>query len=194
VAERRGLQLADIENRYNELERQMLDEFYRYVNNHVDYTWLHWNMRNITFGFQAIGHRYRVLGGEPAEIHENNLVDLSSLFIDVLGRGYIPHHRMPNLVEKNKISKKEFLNGEQEAKAFENREYVKLHQSTLRKVDVFATLAARLADGTIMTDARIRDIYGLSLRNVGELIKDNPLIALIVFIITVVTAIWSFIK
>lgn len=194
VAERRGLRIAEIENQYNELERQMLDEFYHYVGNHAEYTWMHWNMRNINYGFQAIAHRCRVLGGEPIEIHENNLVDLSSLFIDVFGRGYIPHPRMPNLVERNKISKREFLDGEEEARAFENKEYVKLHQSTLRKVDVLATLAGRLADGSIKTDARIQDIYGLSLKNVGELIKDHPYVALIVFVITIVTAIWGFIK
>ncbi len=194
VAERKGLKITDIENYYNELEKQMLDEFYQYVSSHVDYLWLHWNMRNINYGFPAIAHRYQVLGGKPIEIYEKNLEDLSSLFIDIFGPKYISHPRLPNIVNKNNISKKEFLKGDEEAKAFESKEYVKLHQSTLRKVDVLATLAGRLADGSIKTDATIWDVYGVSPRGVGELIKDHWLVALIVFVITIVTAFWGFIK
>jgi hypothetical protein len=27
--------------------------------------YVHWNMRDVNYGFQAIEHRFRVLGGEP---------------------------------------------------------------------------------------------------------------------------------
>lgn len=194
VAERKGFKIEAIEKHYNKLEKQMLDEFYNFVKVHLDFTWLHWNMRNINYGFPAIAHRYQVLGGDPVHIHENNLEDLSNLFIDIFGPKYIQHPRLPSLIELNHVSKKEFLKGDEEAKAFEQKEYVKLHQSTLRKVDVLATLAGRLADGSIKTNAKIWDVYGISLRGIGEIIKDHWLIALIVFIITIVTAIWGLLK
>ena len=42
------------ENKYNDLEKKMLKEFYTYVQEHKDYIWIHWNMRNSSYGFQAI--------------------------------------------------------------------------------------------------------------------------------------------
>ncbi len=68
-------------------------------------------MRNINYGFPAIAHRYQVLGGKPIEIYEKNLEDLSSLFIDIFGPKYISHPRLPNIVNKNNISKKRVLKG-----------------------------------------------------------------------------------
>ena len=52
VAEREGVSLEGIEAHYDHLERLMLDEFYEYVRIHSGYTWLHWNMRSIHYGFQ----------------------------------------------------------------------------------------------------------------------------------------------
>ncbi len=44
--------------------------------------------------------------------------------------------------------------------AFENQEYVKLHQSTLRKVDVIANLLDRTLDGSIRTKATWFELHG----------------------------------
>ena len=62
--------IREIDTHYDELEKKMLGEFYDYAKNHQSHTWLHWNMRNINYGFAALEHRYKVLGGKPFEIHE----------------------------------------------------------------------------------------------------------------------------
>jgi hypothetical protein len=177
VAERRHYSNEQLEQHYDELERLMLDEFYVYVAKHPSHVWLHWNMRDINYGFPAIGHRYRVLGGEPVEIHESCLVDLARLLVDTYGRGYMRHPRLPSLVATNKISNLGFLTGEEEAFAFEQRDYVKLHQSTLRKVDVIANIAERANDGSLRTEARWADIYGLTPTAILEFVKENPLVS-----------------
>lgn len=56
-------------------------------------------------------------------------------------------------MEKNHITKLDFLTGAEEASAFEAKEYVKLHQSTLRKVDVIAIIAVMAHEGTLKTEA-----------------------------------------
>ncbi|MBD2079292.1 hypothetical protein [Leptolyngbya sp. FACHB-17] len=132
VAERQGYSASALEQHYNQLERLMLDEFYDYVRRHSTHIWLHWNMRDINYGFPAIAHRYQVLQGEPEEINESKLVDLSRLLIAIYGSGYIEHPRLPNLVDKNHIGHTDFLDGKAEADAFVSKQYVKLHQSTLR--------------------------------------------------------------
>lgn len=189
VAERKRYSASDLEQHYDQLERLMLDEFYDYVRRHGSHTWLHWNMRDINYGFPAIAHRYKVLEGHPEEISESKLVDLSRLFIAIYGVAYIQHPRLPSLVEKNLITHRDFLDGRAEADAFINKQYVKLHQSTLRKVDVFANVVERAADGSLKTNSSRKDIYGNYLTAFVELIKENPVISSVVGIISFVSAV-----
>lgn len=62
--------------------------FFHYVADHLGYTWAHWNMRSINFGFQALEHRYMVLGGEPKIIPDTRKVDISDLMIKIYGINY----------------------------------------------------------------------------------------------------------
>lgn len=176
VAERKGYSASDLEQHYDQLEKLMLDEFYEYVRRHGSHTWLHWNIRDINYGFQAIAHRYKVLQGNPEEINESKSVDLSRLLIAIYGDAYIQHPRLTNLVKKNSITHRDFLDGKAEADAFNNKQYVKLHQSTLRKVDVLATIAERAAHGLLKTDSSWKDIYGNYPTASYEFIKENPVI------------------
>lgn len=136
-----------------------------------------------------MAHRYRVLGGEPVQIHETALFDLPRLLKRIYGPDYISHNRLEKLMEKNQISRLDFLTGEQEAKAFEAKEYVKLHQSTLRKVDVMAITAVMAHEGTLKTEARWRDQYGFSPSIIAEFIKENWLISSIIALIAFVSAV-----
>jgi hypothetical protein len=140
IAERKDFKADTIEDHYNELEKLMLDEFYDYVRRHGSHTWLHWNMRDINYGFQAIAHRHKVLGGSPERVHEDKLVDLSRLLIRIYGGGYIGDPKLTRLVEKNSKMYRDFMDGASEAEAFVHKQYVQLHQSTLRKVDVLANI------------------------------------------------------
>lgn len=161
IAERdKKLTIEDINDHYDELEQKMLKEFYDYVEKHEQYQWLHWNMRNINYGFAALEHRYKVLGGDPVKIHESCRHDLPRLLFALYGPDYIEHRRLENLVKLNSISNPNFLSGADEAKAFKNGEYVKLHQSTLCKVDIISHLADRAVSSTLKTDAKLTGIYG----------------------------------
>lgn len=162
IAEKEHIDISEIESSYDKLERKMLDSFFRFVDNHQNIKWLHWNMRDINYGFKAIEHRYEVLGGEPKIIDDTHKIDISRLFIMCYGVKYIEHPRLESLIKLNKISAKDFLPGAEEAKAFENKEYIKLHQSTLRKVDVLANLINRAIDGTLKVSSKWWDIHGIS--------------------------------
>ena len=160
IAERNQISIEEIETHYDALETEMLKEFYDYVEKHKNYDWVHWNMRNINYGFAALEHRYKVLGGNPNEIHEFRRHDLSQLLFGLLGADYVEHPRMKSLVIMNSISDLNFLSGADEAKAFEDREYVKLHLSTLRKVNIISDIFDRAIGGTLRTQAKRKSIYG----------------------------------
>ncbi len=186
VAEREGYAVAEIEQHYDRLERLMLDDFYEHVRTHTDFMWLHWNMRDINYGFQAIAHRYKVLKGQPVDIHESKMFDLSRLIQAIYGRNYISHPRLQKLVERNEISDKDFLSGADEAIAFENRQYVSLHFSTLRKVGIIATIAQRADEDSLKTDTTWRDRYGIYPRAISEWLNQHWLIQLIAAIFAII--------
>jgi hypothetical protein len=183
MAEIRKIPFEDIEKNYDELEREMLKEFFQFVKKHKSYNWIHWNMRDFNYGFEAIENRYKVLGGRPETIEDNTKYDLARLLIDIYGVGYIGHPRLEKLIEKNNISNRDFLDGQSEATAFTNKEYAKLHMSTLKKVDVFHSLLDKVASGSLRTNAKWHEPYGLSPQGVYESIKDHWLYAVVMLLL-----------
>ena len=153
IAERdKEFQIGYINEHYEEFEKKMLEEFYNYAKNHRNYIWLHWNMRSANYGFAALEHRYRVLGGNPFEIQESHRCDLARLLDQLYGTDYITRPHLENLIKKNSITNLDFLTGEDEAKAFENDQYAEMLLSNLRKVAVISDIADRAADGTLITN------------------------------------------
>ena len=163
-AELKKVEHAKISQNYDELEKEMLSEFFDFLKTKPDYTFVHWNMRDINYGFQAIEHRFKALGGKPAVVSNDKKLDLARVLVTLYGVKYAPHGksgRLHSLMEKNHITAKDVLNGAEEAGAFEEQEYVKLHQSTLRKVDVIANILDRTLDGTLKTNASWAEKNGI---------------------------------
>lgn len=194
IAERTGVPFQDIEAHYDVLEKQMLDAYFLHVGGHRGMKYLHWNMRDINYGFAAIEHRYQVLGGQPIVIDDDKKIDLARLLIDIYGVAYVGHPRLEKLLEKNNIQPLDFLSGQQEADAFEQRRFVELHQSTLRKVDVIANIATRAFDRALKTDTTWWQMHGGKLRSILNWMAENKtfhLLAGIASIVGLVLAVWA---
>jgi hypothetical protein len=191
MAEKRRVQADQISTQFNDLEKRMLKDFFEYAKTHQRSQWLHWNMRDINYGFAALEHRYQVLGGMPIQIPEDNRHDLSRILISLFGVGYIGHPRLENLMEKNSITHRDFLNGQGEAAAFEMGEYVKLHQSTLRKVDILANIAERAENGSLKTNATWREIHGITFGAAVEWAKEHWIVSLVSTIGTLSAALYK---
>ena len=54
IAERRGIEIADIPTQYDQLEKEMLADFYEYLKYRQTFSFIHWNMRDGNYGFSAI--------------------------------------------------------------------------------------------------------------------------------------------
>lgn len=177
VSEQRGkkVSLEDIKTHYDDLERSMLDDFYRFIGSRSNARWLHWNMRDANFGFEALAHRHRVLGGSPVDIPTSHLYDLAGSLISIYGRDYVKHGgqgRLTSLMHLNSVSGRDFLSGKQEADAFEKREFVMLHQSTLRKVRVIQSLASLEWDGILRVELTWWQRHGGSLAGLVDSVTD----------------------
>lgn len=184
VAELKKISFGEINDSYDQLEKVMLEDFFEFVEEHKDFKWIHWNMRDIHYGFEALKYRATILGAISYEIKDENKFDLARLLIDKYGKNYVSHPRLPTILLLNKISSKNWLNGDEEATAFQNKEYVKLHQSTLSKVDVIGNILMMTAEEDLRTKARFRDIYGISAQGLFELSKDHWLYSLVVVVLT----------
>ncbi len=180
IAEEKGILFTQIPDLYDELESQMLGRFYDFVTMRQHYNWVHWNMRDVNYGFAAIEHRYRVLGGTPISILENRKFDLSRALNDIYGRDYIGHPRLASIISKNDITEKDMLAGPQEAEAFDKQEFIRLHQSTLRKVTAISRIFELSASKSLKTNSSWINQNGLTPGIISELLRENWLVALMI--------------
>lgn len=179
IAELRQIPVNQINQYYNTLEREMLDDYFEFVSRHQNFKWIHINMRNINFGFEAINHRYRVLGGSPVSINDELKIDLARTFIDLFGKDYISHPRFETLYRLNRITMAFFLNGEEEAMSFEKGDYFSLHQSTLRKIDNMHNVISLANENDLKTESSLTKIYGLSISGLYYMSKDNVAVSVL---------------
>jgi hypothetical protein len=183
---------TDIPGNYDYLEKKMLDEFYSFLRLHENYKWLHWNMKNINYGFEAIAHRYRVLGGEPIHIDNEKKINLAKLLYDIYGTNYIEKPRLYKIIKLNNLKEKDLLDGKEEAEAFKNNDFVKLHRSTLKKVDAMYNLLDLAYLNKLKTKASFLDKNGGILMVIPNLIKENPFISTFITISGWILAIIEF--
>lgn len=187
--------IAKISVMLNPLEFDMLKGYFSFLENHTDSIFVHWNMRDDNYGFSALEHRFRVLGGIPVILQDNKKFDLARELITLFGLRYAPHTsprgrrgRMMSIIELNKISDTNALEGAEEAAAFVNGEFIKLQQSTLRKVDVLANIFDRTHDKRLKTCASFMDKYGVHPIALLEIAKGNPIVTGLIFFAGALTA------
>lgn len=67
---------------------------------------------------------------------------------------------------------------------FDNKEFVRLHQSTLRKVDIIHSFFEKVVDGTLKTNSTWREMYGVSVQGVFDFVKSTWYFNVISYLIT----------
>lgn len=191
----------EIQDSLDELEKSMLEDYFRFLNSNSDYTYLHWNMRDENYGFAALEHRLRVLKGQPFVLQDHRKLDIARVLVTLYGRQYAPHQspkgrkgRLMSLVEMNNIADADALEGAGEAEAFEKGEYLKLHQSTLRKVDMMANIFDRTHGKSLVTNGSWADKYGFHWSVIPDLIKDHPLFTGLIVLTALASAFVNFEK
>lgn len=183
-----GLNFNNLTNtQYDQLELEMLNEFSDFVTTHAQHKWVHWNMRDSNYGFEALNNRIRILGGNQFVIDDSLMYDLPQILGKLFTFGFEknqPSGRFLNLAERNRISTKSALTGEDEADAFQNKKYLELHMSTLKKVDIMESILHRTINKELKVKTSKRKIYGLSLRGIFNIIKENSWLLLILSLVS----------
>ncbi|MBS7231812.1 hypothetical protein KHA90_12325 [Flavobacterium psychroterrae] len=106
---------------------------------------------------------------------------------DFENHGPVPKKgQLLNLALRNKVSLRDALEGKEEAESFDNRNYLKLHMSTCRKVDVISEILTLEEKSKLKVKINALKIYGLTPAGFFEIIKNNWfLVAIYSFILFV---------
>ena len=188
--------LATMSDELDSHEKSMLDGYFTFLEQHRDCRFIHWNMRDEHFGFFALEHRHRVMGGQPFELQDDKKVDLARVLVSLYGKSYAPHEDskgrrglIMSLTELNNVSDVDALTGEQEADAFVSGDYLKMHRSTLRKLDMFANFFERTHEKRLKTNATWADKFGVRPIAMLEIVKGHPLFSAFTVIAIVLGAV-----
>lgn len=189
IAEELGITRNEVIHRFDDVERELLQQFFNFVSERRSANWIHWNMRNATYGFEHLAHRFRVLGqANSPVIPVEQRINLNDMIADRYGASYAGHPKMQKLMELNGGIHRNFLSGNEEVQAFVDNEFMRLHMSTLCKVGFFHSSLQKVVKGTLKTNSKRLGV------NVDRLLesraaKVTSLLASTVGIVSVVVAI-----
>lgn len=185
-AEELHISVEDIPNNYDKVEKHMLKDYFSFVSTHRNYNWIHWNMRSPNYGFFALEHRYKVLGGKPIILQDSKKIDLASLLIDIYGDNYIEHPKMISLIKLNKISEKDFMSGPDEGESFKINNFFKISMSCSRKVHAFASILDKAINNNLKVRTSWIQQYGVSIQGVYEMLQEKWWWAFLTWIIGII--------
>lgn len=152
LAEELSIPKDQIESQFDQIERAILERFYKWAQDRRTSRWVHWNMRNIVFGFEHLEHRYRVLTkSDPTYIPVEVRVNLNDVLRERYGHSYAPDPKLANLMRMNGEPDPRVMSGGEEASAFKTRDYIRMHSSTIGKVEFFRHVIGLAVAGKLKT-------------------------------------------
>lgn len=149
-----GVSKSEIKDFYSDLELSMLEKFMAFVRSHDKSYWINWNMKDVSFGFQAIKHRYWKLTGRTnsgySDIPTFRRINLDVLISDMFGENYSEESdKLLDLMTKNGYDTHSYLSPNEESIDFCNGNYNSVLDSVRTKVAAVAFLFEKLESNKI---------------------------------------------
>lgn len=183
-AEKNKVVFDQIANYYDELESRVIKNFVNFIKRHRNYRWLHWNMNDVYFSFEAIEHRYKVLisseGKDFVEVPFDKRYNINQLLKEIYGNDYEEEPQFDNLVKSNNrgVLINGYLSIAEEARAFGSMNFNKIVESLRCKVNFLIDVIDKTHDRSLIVSNR-----GV-LRAIGDFVT-HPITAMISFILTI---------
>jgi hypothetical protein len=192
-ADRADIPKEEIENNIRELEYWTLKAFNDFVKRNNTKTWIHWDMKNIHFGFEAIKHRFLKLVEESnvrfEEIPLNKKINLNTVIEDMYGESYIEgDDKLASMLKKNNSDflPQNYLSTENEASEFENHNYNIVLGSLDCKVDFLCKAVKNLKEKNLKVGNK--DNYSIFIEFIS-----HPIFAFLGWLLGIILAIFSMI-
>ena len=177
----RKIKVEDIGNNYDMLELEMLKKFFEYIRlfNPEHHKLLHWNMKNSSYGFDALILRYQILSNDDAYntlFDEFTKINISSELVKLYGETYIDKPRIDGLIKKNHI---EGYHLDKFNKSLLNEgKYNDLHLSFNARFEAMLSIINFALDDRLKTNHNFIGRYGFNPAGFYELIKSSWIWAL----------------
>jgi hypothetical protein len=172
-------------------EEHMLESYFQFLNNNREKLFVHWNMNDTVYGFEAIRNRYKQLTKKQGiSIPGGQLFDLDDLVEKKYGKRYAAHPKLYNLAQINRYSILGFRTGKDEAELFKQSAYFENKLSTIRKVNIIANILEDLLSDKLLTNNRK---FATIIRRIEEN-STYKLLAIIVTVLTLVLIIWAILQ
>lgn len=149
-AEKAKVALDNLADYYDQLEERLLRSFNSFVIDHNECSWLHWDMNEVHFGFEAIEHRYRVLAPNEGEdfkkIATTSRINISAIIKDIYGSDYASDSNLESLMKANYDGgvKDGHLSLEIEANSFKEHAFPKILESLTCKVNFLIEIIEKI--------------------------------------------------
>ncbi len=150
-ADKADIPKDQIQDSYRELEFRILKLYNDFVKRHLDCFWIHWDMKNIHFGFEAIKHRYEkifeTLDGY-CEIPNNKKKNLRTIIEGMYGDNFVTGSdplKSLLLCNSNNIEDSTYLSRENESSQFENKNFIAVMKSVDIKVEFIKKATQKLS-------------------------------------------------
>lgn len=184
-AEKAKIVWDEISNYYDFLEERLIKGFVLFVKTHRNYNWLHWDMNDVHFSFEAIEHRYKVLVDENGKDFINIPLDkrfnINQLLQNIYGDHYENEPQLDNLIKSNNkgVLKNGYLTLSQEATAFKDLNFSKILESLRCKVNFLLEIINKTPNRQLRVSNRN------FINRLGSFIT-HPITASIAFVLTMI--------
>ena len=155
MAERESIPRNAITTRRHDLEKLLLDELSCFLDRmHAKYPaawWFHWAMRDTTFGWPMLEHRFQTLLARNLPLEPEQLVDLHALLVAERGREFVARPQLLQLAEMNGLAHRDLLTGQVEAEMLAHGDYDAITRSTSRKAETIGHLLVKYLEGALLS-------------------------------------------
>lgn len=158
---------------FEQSEKAVLEAFEQFKQQHVNATYVHWNMRDARYGFAALDHRARLNGIDPAPIQPSQRTNLADLLEKLYSSGYASDPKLREITQINGLKGPDFLDGKEESEAFRRQDFAALYRSSLRKADLLGKLSFLAERGKLQHAASDKDVYGLDLDGIRDIVENS---------------------
>ncbi|MFH6983590.1 hypothetical protein [Marinoscillum luteum] len=155
-ADKAGIPKDQIQDSYRELELRILKSFNDFVKRHDKSTWVHWDMKNIHFGFEAIKHRYeKIFEGlnDYSEIASHNKHSLFVILEGMYGEKFVkgPDELKELMTSNNSgVEQPLYLTKDSESREFESKNFKSVIDSVDCKVEFLKKALKKLINKQLL--------------------------------------------
>src|SRR5690606_37991970 len=155
-AEKPAVTNDHIHDSYREIALRILNLYIDFVKRNIDSFWIHWDMKNIHFGFEAIKHRYEKIFetlDDYCEIPNNKKKNLRTIIEGMYGDNFVSGaDRLKALMVCNSdnVEDPTYLSKDNESSQFENKNFIAVIRSVDLKVEFIKKATKKLSSKTLI--------------------------------------------